>query len=95
MSGWRTVRAGQRVLIAYSGEKIAETRPLGRHGGRFAKPLKGFEKRGRRSHARTDASLIVAAEALGTRKVLTVDRRDFTAYRIRRGHRDYGVELLG
>ncbi len=42
-----------------------------------------------------DASLIVAAEALGTRKIFTVDRRDFTAYRIRRGHRDYGVELLG
>jgi uncharacterized protein len=42
-----------------------------------------------------DASLIVAAEALGTRKVFTVDRRDFNAYRIRRGHREYGVELLG
>ena len=42
-----------------------------------------------------DASLIVAAEAFGTRKVFTVDRRDFAAYRIRRGHRDYGVELLG
>ena len=46
-------------------------------------------------HSEEDASLIVAAEALGTRKVFTVDRRDFTAYRIRRGHRDYGIELLG
>jgi predicted nucleic acid-binding protein len=42
-----------------------------------------------------DASLIVAAEVLGTRKVFTVDRRDFSAYRIRRGHRDHAVELVG
>jgi predicted nucleic acid-binding protein len=42
-----------------------------------------------------DASLIVAAEALGTRKVFTVDRRDFAAYRIRRGHREHAVELVG
>jgi uncharacterized protein len=42
-----------------------------------------------------DASLIVAAEVLGTRKVFTVDRRDFEVYRIRRGHRHYGVEIIG
>jgi len=41
-----------------------------------------------------DASLIVAAEALSTRRVFTVDRRDFAAYRIRRGHRHYGVEIV-
>jgi predicted nucleic acid-binding protein len=41
-----------------------------------------------------DASLIVAAEVLGTRKVFTIDRRDFQAYRIRRGHRHYGVEIV-
>jgi hypothetical protein len=41
-----------------------------------------------------DASLVVAAESLGTRKVFTVDRRDFEAYRIRRGHRHYAVEIL-
>jgi uncharacterized protein len=41
-----------------------------------------------------DASLIVAAETLGTRKVFTVDRRDFETYRIRRGHRHYGVEII-
>jgi len=34
-----------------------------------------------------DASLIVAAETVRTRKVFTSDRRDFKAYRIRIGHR--------
>ena len=42
-----------------------------------------------------DASLIVAAEALGARKIFTVDHRDFAAYRIRRGHRHFGVEIIG
>lgn len=42
-----------------------------------------------------DASLIVAAETLGTRSVFTIDRRDFAAYRIRVGHRYYGVEVVG
>jgi predicted nucleic acid-binding protein len=42
-----------------------------------------------------DASLITAAERLGTRKVFTLDRRDFAAYRVRRGHRSYGVEIIG
>jgi predicted nucleic acid-binding protein len=41
-----------------------------------------------------DASVVVAAEALRTRRVFTVDRRDFAAYRIRRGHRHYPVEIL-
>ena len=31
-----------------------------------------------------DASLLVAAERLDTRRVFTVDRRDFTVYRVRR-----------
>ncbi len=34
-----------------------------------------------------DASLVVAAERLGTRRVLTLDRRDFDRYRVLRGHR--------
>lgn len=42
-----------------------------------------------------DASLIVAAEVLQTRKIFTIDRQDFTTYRIRRGHRYYGVEIIG
>jgi predicted nucleic acid-binding protein len=41
-----------------------------------------------------DASLIVAAEVLRTRKIFTIDRQDFATYRIRRGHRYYGVEIV-
>jgi predicted nucleic acid-binding protein len=41
-----------------------------------------------------DASLVVAAEMLGTRKIFTVDRRDFEAYRVRRGHRHYSLEIV-
>lgn len=41
-----------------------------------------------------DASLIVAAETLNTRKVFTIDRRDFATYRIRHGPRYYGVEII-
>jgi uncharacterized protein len=42
-----------------------------------------------------DASLIVAAEALQTRKIFTLDRGDFSTYRIRRGHRHEAVEIVG
>ena len=41
-----------------------------------------------------DASLVVAAEAVGARKIFTVDRRDFEVYRVRRGHRHYGLEII-
>ena len=41
-----------------------------------------------------DASLVAGAESLGTRKVFTIDRRDFTTYRVRRGHRHYPMEIL-
>jgi predicted nucleic acid-binding protein len=41
-----------------------------------------------------DASLIVAAEILRTRKVFTVDRNDFNTYRIRRGHRYHSIEVI-
>ncbi len=41
-----------------------------------------------------DASLVVAAESLGTRKVFTVDRKDFETYRVRRGHRSYPIEIV-
>ena len=41
-----------------------------------------------------DASLIATAEALPTRIVFTLDRRDFSTYRIRRGHRYEAVEIL-
>ena len=35
-----------------------------------------------------------AAEALGTRRVFTIDRKDFETYRVRRGHRHYPVEIV-
>ena len=41
-----------------------------------------------------DASLVVAAESVGTRKIFTVDRRDFETYRIRRGHRNHTFEVV-
>ena len=42
-----------------------------------------------------DASLIVAAEALATTRVFTIDRQDFQTYRVRRGHRSAKVEIIG
>jgi predicted nucleic acid-binding protein len=41
-----------------------------------------------------DASLITAAEALGTQKIFTIDRKDFETYRIRRGHRHVPVQIV-
>jgi uncharacterized protein len=41
-----------------------------------------------------DASLIVAAESPGTRRIFSLDRRDFRVYRVRRGHREQAVELV-
>jgi hypothetical protein len=41
-----------------------------------------------------DASLMVAAEALATRRVFTLDRNDFETYRVRRGHRHYPMEIV-
>jgi hypothetical protein len=41
-----------------------------------------------------DASLVVAAESLGIRKVFTIDRNDFEAYRVERGHRRYPFEVF-
>jgi len=41
-----------------------------------------------------DASIVAAAETLRTRKIFTLDDRDFTVYRIRRGHRLYPPEIV-
>ena len=41
------------------------------------------------------ASLIVAAEALATTRIFTIDRKDFQTYRVRRGHRSAKVEIIG
>ena len=42
-----------------------------------------------------DASLVTAAEALITRRIFTIDRRDFNTYKVRRGHRHYAIEIVG
>jgi len=41
-----------------------------------------------------DASLIVAAELLPTRRIFTLDRSDFSTYRILRGKRHEPVEIV-
>jgi uncharacterized protein len=41
-----------------------------------------------------DASLVTAAESLGISTVFTLDHRDFETYRVRRGHRYYGFDIL-
>ena len=41
-----------------------------------------------------DASLVAAAESIGTRKVFTVDRNDFKTYCVRRGHRHHAFHLV-
>jgi hypothetical protein len=41
-----------------------------------------------------DASLVTAAEALGTRRVFTIDRNDFETYRVRRGHRHHAMQIV-
>lgn len=41
------------------------------------------------------ASLVVAAEVMKTRKVFTIDRKDFSSYRIKRGHRYHSFVVIG
>jgi predicted nucleic acid-binding protein len=41
-----------------------------------------------------DASLVAAAEAVGTRQVFTIDRKNFAAYRVRRGHRHQAMQIV-
>lgn len=41
-----------------------------------------------------DASLVVLAETLKLRKVFTIDRSDFSTYRIKRGHRHLPFEIV-
>ncbi len=42
-----------------------------------------------------DASIVIAAEHSGTDKVFTLDRRDFTTYRIRRGYHRIPFTFIG
>ncbi|MGI9304959.1 MAG: type II toxin-antitoxin system VapC family toxin [Gammaproteobacteria bacterium] len=41
-----------------------------------------------------DASLVTAAETLRTRRVFTIDRRDFATYRVQRGHQHLPIEIV-
>lgn len=41
-----------------------------------------------------DASLVTAAETLGIGKIFTLDRDDFATYRVQRGHRYEGLEVI-
>jgi hypothetical protein len=41
-----------------------------------------------------DASLVAIAERDDIRRVFTVDRRDFAAYRVKRGHRWHALEII-
>lgn len=58
-------------------------------------PFELMEQYGDHPMDLTDASVIVAAESLRTTKVFTLDLGDFQRYRIRRGHRQVKVEILG
>jgi predicted nucleic acid-binding protein len=42
-----------------------------------------------------DASLVALAENMKSRTIFTIDRRDFSTYRIRQGHRHLTFEILG
>jgi predicted nucleic acid-binding protein len=41
-----------------------------------------------------DATLIVIAENLKIKSVFTLDVNDFSAYKIKRGHRSYAVDII-
>ena len=41
-----------------------------------------------------DASIVTAAEALGSRRVFTIDRDYFETYRVRRGHRHHTIQIV-
>ena len=41
-----------------------------------------------------DASVIAVAESRGTNRVFTLDVSDFSCYRVRRGQRSVGVDIL-
>jgi predicted nucleic acid-binding protein len=41
-----------------------------------------------------DASLVAAAEVMNAKRVFTIDRSDFQAYRVRRGHRHHAIQIV-
>ena len=42
-----------------------------------------------------DATLLALAESLGTRKIFTLDFKDFNVYQYKKGHRYYSLNLIG
>ena len=68
-----------------------ETAAMGSASGRAARGRLRIES----IRDLADASLVVAAGRLGTRKVFTLDRRDFHAYRVPVGHRHETFALVG
>lgn len=42
-----------------------------------------------------DASLVATAETEQLNKVFTIDRKDFTAYRVKHGYRYLDFEMIG
>ena len=42
-----------------------------------------------------DASLVATAESERLNKIFTIDRKDFTVYRVKRGYRYYNFEVIG
>lgn len=41
-----------------------------------------------------DASLVAAAESIGTRQIFTMDRSEFETYRVKRGHRHFPFDIV-
>jgi uncharacterized protein len=67
------------------------------HFGSHEETLRAFELMDTyRDHPMdlAEASVIAAAEVMGTRRVFTLDRNEFEIYRIKRGHRLYPVEII-
>ena len=50
---------------------------------------------GDRSMDFADASLVAMAEKHQSRTVFTLDRNDFSTYRIKKGHRHLAFEVIG
>lgn len=42
-----------------------------------------------------DATLLALAESLGTKKIFTLDFKDFNIYQYKKGHRYYSLDLIG
>lgn len=66
--------------------------PLDREGMRRAFEL--MEQYRDHAMGLADASLIAVAESLPTLKLFTLDRKEFSIYRVRRGHQHVAVEMV-